>query len=191
MRRNSHAHGDVNAVAQRLYPILTPQVIARRVAELGGEISREYAGKDVLIVGVLKGSFMFVADLVRALTIPAQIDFVRLSSYGATDVPGEIAFTQDLELSVQDKHVLVVEDIVDTGHSMERLLASLGGREARSVKLCALIDKKERRAANVTVDFFGFRLAKGFVVGYGLDFAEDYRCLPGVFELSKKRSPQS
>jgi len=178
-------------MAQRLYPVLTPQVIARRVAELGGDISREYAGKDVLVVGVLKGSFMFVADLVRALTIPAQIDFVRLSSYGAKDVPGEIAFTQDLELSPEGKHILVVEDIVDTGHSMERLLKSLHGRGALSVKLCALIDKEERRAANVIVDFFGFRLAKGFVVGYGLDFAEDYRCLPGVFELSQKRSPQS
>ena len=177
-------------MAKRLYPILTPQVIARRVAELGGEISCEYAGKDLLIVGVLKGSFMFVADLVRALTVPAQIDFVRLSSYGAKDVPGEIVFTQQLELSPKGKHILVVEDIVDTGHSMERLLQSLGGMEAESVKLCALIDKEERRAANVTVDFYGFRLAKGFVVGYGLDFAEDYRCLSGVFELSKTRSPQ-
>lgn len=178
-------------MAKRLYPILTPQVIARRVAELGGEISCTYAGKELLIVGVLKGSFMFVADLVRALTVPAQIDFVRLSSYGAKDVPGEITFTQQLELSPKGKHILVVEDIVDTGHSMERLLKSLNGMGAESVKLCALIDKEERRVANVTVDFYGFRLAKGFVVGYGLDFAEDYRCLSGVFELSKKRSPQS
>ncbi len=178
-------------MVKRLYPLLTPEVISRRVAELGGAISCAYAGKELLIVGVLKGSFMFVADLVRALTIPAQIDFVRLSSYGAGDVPGEISFTQNLDLSPKGKHLLVVEDIVDTGHSMERLLNALQDMGAESVKLCALIDKEERRAANVTVDFFGFRLAKGFVVGYGLDFAEDYRCLPGVFELSKKRSSQS
>ena len=178
-------------MAKRLYPILTPQVISKRVAELGGEISCAYAGKDLLIVGVLKGSFMFVADLVRALTIPAQIDFVRLSSYGANDSPGEIVFTQRLELSPKGKHLLVVEDIVDTGHSMERLLESLAGLGAESVRLCALIDKEERRAAKVTVDFSGFKLAQGFVVGYGLDFAEDYRCLSGVFELSKMRSPQS
>lgn len=170
----------------KLLPVITKERIAERVAELGAAISREYEGKDLLVVGVLKGAFMFLADVVRHITVPAHVDFVRLSSYGASDRAGDLHFLQDLETSCQGKHILVVEDIVDTGNSMAMLLKLLKVRGAASVKLCSLIDKAERRTAEVTVDFHGFRLAKGFLVGYGLDFAEDYRCLPGVYELSQQ-----
>jgi len=172
-------------VPGKLIPVITAEAISARTAELGAAISAHYQGKDLLVVGVLKGAFMFLADLVRQITVPARVDFVRLASYGAKDTPGELSFLQDLETSCEGKHVLVVEDIVDTGHSMAMLLDVLKSRNAASVALCSLIDKHERRQAEVMVDFYGFRLAKGFLVGYGLDFAEDYRCLPGVFELSQ------
>ena len=172
-----------------LLPVITKEEIAARVAELGADISREYENKCLLIVGVLKGAFMFLADLARHVTVAAHVDFVRLASYGSQETPGELSFLQDIETSCRGKHVLVVEDIVDTGHSMSMLLTVLRSRGAASVKLCALIDKAERRQAQVTVDFSGFTLAKGFLVGYGLDFAEDYRCLSGVYELSQQEGP--
>jgi hypoxanthine phosphoribosyltransferase len=174
-------------VGSELTPVISREAIAARVEELGATISREYQGRRLLVVGVLKGAFMFLADLVRHLTIPACVDFVRLASYGANDYPGELSFLQDLESPCTDKHILVVEDIVDTGRSMAKLIKVLNSRGAASVKLCALIDKGERRQTQVTVDFPGFTLAKGFLVGYGLDFAEDYRCLPGVYELSQPK----
>lgn len=172
---------------ENLIPVIPKEEIAKRVQELGAEISRAYAGKQLLVVGVLKGAFMFLSDIVRQLTIPAHVDFVRLASYGAKDTPGELAFMQDLETSCVGKHVLIVEDIVDTGNSMAMLLDVLQKRGPLSIRLCSLIDKAERRQAQVTVDFYGFRLAKGFLVGYGLDFAEDYRCLPAVYELSQPK----
>lgn len=172
-------------MAGKLIPVITPEEIAARVADLGAQISREYQGKELLVVGVLKGAFMFLSDVVRHINVPARVDFVRLASYGSKDSPGELKFLEDLETPCEGKHVLVVEDIVDTGHSMSMLLTVLRSRGAASVRLCALIDKAERRQAEVVVDFSGFRLAKGFLVGYGLDFAEDYRCLPGVYELSQ------
>ena len=170
-----------------LKPVLSREAIAARVEELGAAISREYQGKQLLLVGVLKGAFVFLADLARHVTIPAQVDFVRLSSYADKDHPGELSFLHDLGSSCAGRHVLVVEDIVDTGRSMAGLLGGLQSRGASSVKLCALIDKSERRQKEVTVDFSGFTLAKGFLVGYGLDFAEDYRCLPDVYELSQPK----
>ncbi|GFK95506.1 Hypoxanthine phosphoribosyltransferase [Fundidesulfovibrio magnetotacticus] len=172
-----------------LEPVITAEELARRTAQLGAEISERYRGQDLLVVGVLKGAFMFLADLVRHISIPAHVDFVRVSSYGADVKPGELKFVQDLDSPCKGRHVLVVEDIVDTGNSMSMLLAELSQRGAASVRLCALIDKVERRKTQVTVDFPGFRLAKGFLVGYGLDFAEDYRCLPGVYELIQQEGP--
>jgi hypoxanthine phosphoribosyltransferase len=186
VRRNCDENGVVE-VYENLIPVIPREEITKRVGELGAAISREYAGKDLLVVGVLKGAFMFLSDLVRALTIPAHVDFVRLASYGAKDLPGELSFLEDIETSCSGKHVLIVEDIVDTGNSMAVLLDALRSRGPLSVKLCSLIDKAERRQAQVTVDFYGFRLAKGFLVGYGLDFAEDYRCLPAVYELSQPK----
>jgi len=169
-----------------LIPVITKEQIAERAAELGAAISRQYEGKQLLVVGVLKGAFMFLADVVRHITVPAHVDFVRLASYSGGLQPGELKFLEDIETSCEGKHILVVEDIVDTGNSMAMLLTVLRSRGAASVKLCSLIDKAERRTAQVTVDFYGFRLAKGFLVGYGLDFAEDYRCLPAVYELSQQ-----
>jgi hypoxanthine phosphoribosyltransferase len=173
-------------VPATLHTVISPEDIAVRVAGLGKAISAEYEGKELLVVGVLKGAFMFLADLARHISVPAHVDFVRLASYGAKDHPGELSFLQDIETPCAGKHILVVEDIVDTGHSMSMLLDVLRARNAASVKLCALIDKAERRKTKVVVDFSGFTLAKGFLVGYGLDFAEDYRCLPGVYELSQQ-----
>jgi len=170
-------------VEPRLEPVITAEELAARTAALGADISEHYRGRDLLMVGVLKGAFMFLADLARHISIPAHVDFVRLASYHGGLKPGELSFVQDLDSPCRGRHVLVVEDIVDTGNSMSTLLAQLATRGAASVRLCALIDKVERRKAQVTVDFPGFRLAKGFLVGYGLDFAEDYRCLPGVYEL--------
>jgi len=168
-------------------PVFTAGAIACRVAELGAAISRKYQGQRLLIVGVLKGAFVFLADLIRHVTVSARVDFVRLASYGANDSPGEIVFCQDMEMSCTGEHILIVEDIVDTGRTMAQLLSVLRLRGAASVALCALIDKTERREAQVTVDFPGFVLAKGFLVGYGLDFAEDYRSLPGIYEMKPAR----
>jgi len=171
-------------VAHTLRPVIPAADIARRVAELGAEISAEYQGQPLVCVCVLKGAFVFCADLLRHLTCGPEIDFVRLASYGHGTSRGQgSVFSKDLEMDVADKHVLLVEDIVDTGRSAEFLLRTLGPRGARSLKLCAFIDKLERREAGVTVDFAGFPIQKGFIVGYGMDYAEKYRELPAVYEL--------
>ena len=156
--------------------------IAKRVEELGREISSHYAREKVLGVCVLKGAFIFFADLVRSLDMETEIDFVRLSSYGdSTASSGEIVVKKDLETDVWDKNVLVVEDIVDTGLSLYYFSRMLRSRGARSVRICALIDKRERRTLPVDIDFCGFRVQKGFLVGYGLDMAQKYRNLPGIY----------
>lgn len=170
-------------MSPHLVPVYSPQEVAARVAALGEAISREYHGKDLLLLGVLKGAFIFLADLARAISLPAHLDFVRISSYGQDDEPGRLDFCMNVSSDLRGRHVLVVEDIVDSGRTMAALMEHLKDRGAASVRICALIDKTERRQCPVSVDFWGFRLEKGFAVGYGLDFAEDYRCLPGVFEL--------
>ncbi|GAB6038703.1 hypoxanthine phosphoribosyltransferase [Fundidesulfovibrio butyratiphilus] len=167
----------------RLEVIHSPDTVKDTVARLGREISTAYAGKPLLLLGVLKGAWVFLADLARALTIPVQVDFVRLSSYGDSDTRGQGTRVRDADFDCRGRHVLVVEDIVDTGHSMVALLELLREKGAESVALCALVDKAERREVEVAVDFYGFRLAKGFVVGYGMDYGEDYRSLPGLYEL--------
>ncbi|HCO12470.1 MAG TPA: hypoxanthine phosphoribosyltransferase, partial [Desulfonauticus sp.] len=135
---------------------------------------------------VLKGAFLFFADLVRAIDLNLEVDFVRLSSYAnQKSRTGKVIFSKDMELPIEGKHLLLVEDIVDTGHSMAYLKKVLEARKAESVKICALIDKKERREVDVEVDYAGFVLEKGFIVGYGLDYAEKYRNLSGVFELKE------
>lgn len=163
--------------------IHSPEKVQETVARLGQEISIAYAGKPLLLLGVLKGAWIFLADLARALTIPARVDFVRLSSYGDSDTRGQGTVVRDTDVDCRGWHVLVVEDIVDTGYSMVALMDMLRGKGAKSVALCALVDKTERREVEVAVDFCGFRLAKGFVVGYGMDYSEDYRGLPGLYEL--------
>ena len=167
-----------------LREIFTRDQIAERVQGLGRDISSHYAREKVLGICVLKGAFVFFADLVRSLEIDMEIDFVRLSSYqDGTASSGEIAVKCDLESDVWDKNVLVVEDIVDTGLSLYYFSRMLRSRGAGSVRICALIDKHERRTLPVDVDFCGFRVQKGFLVGYGLDMAQKYRNLPGIYAI--------
>ncbi|MFW5730392.1 MAG: hypoxanthine phosphoribosyltransferase [Desulfonatronovibrionaceae bacterium] len=164
--------------------ILSRKGLQKRVTELAAEISRDYKGKNVLVLCVLKGAFIFCADLVRAMSIDADVDFIRLSSYGdKTFSSGKVEMSRDMETPVQNRHILIVEDIVDTGYSMLFLKDFLKQRHALSVKICALIDKHERRQVSLKVDYPGFVLQKGFLVGYGLDYAEKYRNLPEVCEL--------
>lgn len=168
-----------------MQPIIDQEAIALRVRELGASISTHYGDEPLVMVCVLKGAFIFFADLVRAMSIDPEVDFVRLASYGAqTSRKERILFSKDMELSIQDKHVLVVDDIVDTGHSAHYLLNVLRMRGAKSLRVCAMIDKRERREVDVTVDFPGFVLSEGFVIGYGLDYAERYRHLPAVYTLN-------
>ncbi len=175
-------------MAEKLRPVLTPEEIALRVRELGKEISRTYQGQSLVLVGVLKGALVFMADLIRALEIPrVEIDFVRLKSYGFSDTSaGEVQITKDVELPLKGKHVLIVEDIVDTGYTLAYLLEHLRLHEPASIKICCFVDKKERRKVNVPIDFRAFEIPKGFLVGYGLDYAERYRHLPGLYEVVRK-----
>ncbi len=168
----------------RLVLKISDEKIQNRVQELAVHISQDYQGKDLLLVGVLKGAFIFLADLVRHLEIPAEVDFIRIASYGAsTESSGGVSLSKDLECPIDGRDVLVVEDIVDTGVTMRWLIAHLKSRKPRTVKICALIDKYERRTVEVPVDYAGFRIPSGFVVGYGLDFAEKYRGLRGIYEV--------
>jgi len=164
------------------------EAIRQRVLELGEEVSKAYENRELVVIGVLKGAFMFTADLVRALSIPCRIDFVRLASYRAgTETSGRIELTKDIEIPIAGKDVLVVEDIVDTGLTMKFLEENLKARNPRSLKVCAFIDKRLRRKVPFEADFVGFTMDDGFVVGYGLDFDEQGRFLPDVCVLSQEK----
>jgi hypoxanthine phosphoribosyltransferase len=173
-------------MGHKLTPFITAEQLAARVKELGSEVTASYEGDAPLVcICVLKGAFLFFSDLIRTIDREIEIDFVRLASYGTAVSRGEdIVFSKDLEISIEGKDVLVIEDIVDTGHSMDFLLHVLRRRNPKSLKICALIDKHERRERKVAVDFAGFQLSEGFIVGYGLDYAERYRELGGIYELS-------
>ena len=163
--------------------LLTAEVLAQRVAEMGAQISADYAGKELMLVCILKGANIFLADLVRQITIPVSYDFVAVSSYGAdTKSSGVVRILKDLDESVESKHILVVEDIVDTGLTLRLsyLLENLRSRRAASVKVCTLLDKPSRRRMDVPVDYYGFKVEDQFVVGYGLDYGGKYRGLPYV-----------
>jgi hypoxanthine phosphoribosyltransferase len=165
--------------------ILSKADIARRVQELGAAITKDYTGSSLLVVGVLNGAFIFMADLVREIGLDLEIDFVRVASYGlSTTSCGEIRFSKDVELPIQDKDVLVVEDIVDTGLTLTCLHNYLKEKGARSVRTCALLDKKERREVEVAIEYIGFEVKEGFLVGYGLDCREQYRQLSEVHHLN-------
>ena len=164
--------------------ILDEAQIASRLDELAAELNKTYRGSRLVVICVLKGGVMFFSDLVRRLDCQPELDFVRLASYGdGTSPQGKIALTKDVELSLQGKHVLVVEDIMDTGHSMEFLLRHLSSKGALSVRLAVLVDKHERREVAVRPDIVGFSVPSGFLIGYGLDYAEQYRELPAVYEM--------
>ncbi len=161
--------------------LITSEAIRERTAELGAEISRDYAGKDVLLVCVLKGAMVFMADLMRHITIPVCIDTIAVSSYGAATVSsGVVRIVKDLDAPVADKHVLVVEDIVDSGLTLSYLRNYLFNRKPASVRICTLLDKPERREVSITPDYCGFVIPNHFVVGYGLDYQERYRNLPFI-----------
>ena len=158
--------------------------IEARARELGRQISEHYGDEPVVCVCVLKGAYAFFTDLMRNLTIHPTMDFVRLSSYAdQTSRKSKMVFSKDMEIDIRDKHVLVVEDIVDTGHSMQFLTKVLEARGPRSIRIAAMIDKTERREVDIRVDFVGFPLDKGYIVGYGLDYAEQYRELDGIYDL--------
>ncbi len=172
--------------------VLSPEKIAERVAQLGAEITRDYANKDLVVVGILKGAFIFMADLVRHIDLPISMDFVRLQSYGSSATSsGQVTLTKDVELPLSQRHVLIVEDLIDTGFTLEYLMEIMAAHRAASVKLCCLIDKKERRQVDIQADYVGFDIEKGFLVGYGLDYDEDYRQLPGIYHLNPRYEAKS
>jgi hypoxanthine phosphoribosyltransferase len=161
--------------------LISEEQIRDRIKELGGQISRDYAGLNPLLIGVLKGACFFLSDLMRAVDTRLSIEFMAISSYGSsTRTSGEVRIMKDLDVPIEGRHILVVEDIVDTGLTLSYLLANLKSRGAASVKLAALLDKFERRQKEVTIDYLGFKIPDEFVVGYGLDFAERYRNLPFI-----------
>lgn len=167
-----------------LEPLFTAEQIAARVAAIGSQIARDYAGRDPLLVGVLKGACVFVSDLLRAIDLRLGIEFMAISSYGAsTRSSGEVRIVKDLDVSVEGRDIIVVEDIIDTGLTLSYLLSNLRRRGAASVRLVALLDKSERREREVPVDYVGFTIPDAFVVGYGLDYAERYRNLPYIAVL--------
>ncbi|OGQ87626.1 MAG: hypoxanthine phosphoribosyltransferase [Deltaproteobacteria bacterium RIFOXYD12_FULL_56_24] len=158
--------------------------IARRVKELGRAITLDYAGRRLVVIGILNGAFIFLADLVREIELPMEIDFIRVSSYGSsTCSSGTIQCSKDTELELAGKDILLVEDIVDTGRTIACLRELLLLRKAESVRVCAMIDKKERRAVEVVVDYVGFEVPEGFLVGYGLDHAQQHRQYPAIYKL--------
>lgn len=161
--------------------LISKEAVKRRVRELADEISRDHAGTELIVVGVLKGAFVFMADLVRALRIPCRVDFTQLASYGGGTVSsGEVAIKKDIDLTITGRDVLIVEDIVDTGQTLSFLVEALRARAPRSLKVCVLLDKKMRRKVPFTADYTGFDIEDRFVIGYGLDYDEQGRSLPDV-----------
>jgi hypoxanthine phosphoribosyltransferase len=168
-------------MSERVVPMLSAEQIAARVRELGATITRDYAGRNLVIVCVLKGSFVFAADLTRAIDLPLRIDFLGVRSYGAgTESSGVVQITQDLSHPIEHDDVLLVEDIVDTGLTIAHLVDLLRTRSPASIKVCALLHKPARVRVHVAIDYVGFTIDDGFVVGYGLDSAERYRNLPYI-----------
>ncbi len=162
--------------------ILIPEeVLQDRIRELGRRISTEYNSKEPLLVGILTGAFVFMSDLLRAISIPCQVDFMATSSYGnGTESSGIVRILKDLDQSIEGRHVLIVDDIIDTGLTMDYLLETLKARYPASLRVCALLDKRPRRRREVPIDFRGFEIPDKFVIGYGLDFSGRYRNLPFI-----------
>jgi hypoxanthine phosphoribosyltransferase len=172
--------------------LIDEHALHARIAELGEEVSADYAGRDLLLIGVLKGAVFFMADLMRRLTVPCEIDFMAISSYGAsTDSSGVVRILKDLDINIEGRHVLVVEDIIDSGLTLSYLIRNLEAREPASLQVCALMTKPERREIDVDVRYVGFEIPNRFVIGYGLDFAERYRNLPYVGVLHGELVPES
>lgn len=167
-----------------LIPVLDSEDIHRMTAAMAERLSSDYEGKEVLLVGVLKGAFLFLADLVRLISIPVKIDFVRASSYGSgTETKGCVQLETHRDIDVAGKHVLIVEDIVDTGLTLQCMVSHFQSLGAASVKVCTLLDKKARRRVPLEADYVCHAVDDGFLVGYGLDYDESYRELPGIYHL--------
>ncbi len=161
--------------------MFTAKEIENRVKELGEQITRDYEGDDVLLVGILKGASVFVADLMRQIKADANIDFMSVSSYGTSTVSsGSVKILKDLDYDIKDKNVLIVEDIIDSGNTLKNLKDTLSTRHPKSLKLCTLLDKPQRRTCDVKVDYVGFIIEDKFIVGYGIDYADKYRNLPYI-----------
>ena len=170
-----------------LIPVLNEDEIEKMVADVAQKISDDYKDSELVLIGVLKGAFVFMADLMRKITIPVKIDFVGISSYGSnTFSSGKINLTKDIEINIENKDVLIIEDIVDTGLTLKYLIDYLKTFNPKSVKICALLDKYERRETKIEVAYPCHRIEKGFIVGYGIDFAEDYRNLPAIYRFPDK-----
>ena len=166
--------------------LVTAEQLQERVAELGEQISRDYVGRSLLLIGVLKGAVFFLSDLMRYIEIPVEVDFMAVASYGsATDSSGVVRILKDLDAAIEGRDVLIVEDIVDSGLTLQYLLRNLGSRNPRSLEVCALLTKPERRKVDLPSRYVGFEIPDRFVVGYGLDHAEQYRNLPFVAVLER------
>jgi hypoxanthine phosphoribosyltransferase len=165
--------------------LVQPDELARRVRELGRQITEDYAGRELLLVGVLKGAVFFLSDLMRHIAVPCEVDFMAVASYGSsTDSSGVVRILKDLDTTLEGRHVLIVEDIVDSGLTLQYLLRNLGAREPASLEVCALLTKPERRKVELPTRYVGFEIPDKFAIGYGLDVAERYRNLPYVAALT-------
>ena len=167
--------------------LLTEEQIVKRVKEIGNEISNDYKGKDLLIVGILKGSVMFASELIKNVTVPTEIDFMAVSSYGnSSETTGVVRILKDLDHSIEGKDIIIVEDIIDSGITLDYLLKYLKARKANSIEIVTLLTKPARRKVDIYVKYCGFEVPDEFLVGYGLDYAEKYRNLPYVGILKKE-----
>jgi hypoxanthine phosphoribosyltransferase len=166
--------------------LITEERIKRRIKELGEEISRDYNGKDPILVAVLRGAIMFVCDLVREISIPITLDFLSISSYSGQTQTGVVRILKDLDESIEDEHVILIEDIVDTGLTLNYILKTLKARRPADLRVCALLDKKVRRIVDVRIDYLGFEIPDEFVVGYGMDYDQMYRGLPFIGVLKRE-----
>ena len=172
--------------------LIDEETLNGRVADLGASVSEDYRGQDLLLIGVLKGAIFFMADLMRSIEIPCEVDFMAISSYGAgIDSSGVVRILKDLDVSIEGRNVLVVEDIIDSGLTLSYLLRNLEAREPASLEVCALLTKPDRRENDVVCRYVGFEIPNRFVIGYGLDFAERYRNLPYVGVLRDELAAQA
>lgn len=166
--------------------LFTREAISKQVQEVARRISADYEGKELIVIGVLKGSFIFMADLIRAMSIPCRVDFARMASYGSgQESAGRVIMTKDIETSIRDRDILIVEDIIDTGTTLSYFAEWLKERNPKSLKVCAFLDKRKRRKVPFEADYVCFTIDDGFVVGYGLDFNEQARFLPEVYVLQQ------
>jgi hypoxanthine phosphoribosyltransferase len=170
--------------------LIDEEALSARITELAEEVSTDYADRDLLLIGVLKGAVFFMADLMRQITVPCEVDFMAISSYGgSTDSSGVVRILKDLDINIRNRDVLVVEDIIDSGLTLQYLMRNLSSREPASLEVCALLTKPARREIEVPVRYVGFEIPNHFVIGYGLDYAERYRNLPYVGVLNERLIP--